>query len=123
MCRGVADGQGGRRFAKVALKPEAAARLAAVREYIESHWLEADAPVVYGFNTGVGPLKNLRISPEDNDRFQRNLMISHAADIGDPAPEEVLRPHAHPAQLLAKGVSGCGPRCGGLIARLNHVHP
>lgn len=105
--RGQVDEAGTRRHAPVALAEAARERIVKVRRFIDDNWLSDDAPVVYGFNTGVGPLKDKRISAEDNDRFQHNLMLSHAADIGDPAPEEVVRATmVTRVNALAKGVSG-----------------
>jgi histidine ammonia-lyase len=62
-----------------------------VREYIDTHWLVEGAPATYGFNTGVGKLKDYAISQADNDRFQLNIVLSHCAGLGDPAPEDVVR--------------------------------
>lgn len=117
---------GKRQWATVSLDPKARQHVAEVRAYIEANWLSQDAPLVYGFNTGVGPLKNILISPEDNDLFQYNLAVSHAADIGDPAPEEVVRATLLTrANSLAKGVSGPRPEVlDRLVSMLNHgIHP
>ena len=62
-----------------------------VRNYIDTHWLTAGAPPIYGFNTGVGKLKDYPISPADNDRFQLNLVLSHCSGLGEPAPQDVVR--------------------------------
>ena len=98
---------GTRVYPKISLDPKQRAHVSEVRAYIEKNWLKADAPAVYGFNTGVGPLKNFRISPEDNDLFQYNLAVSHAATIGDPAPEDVVRASmVIVANVLVKGESG-----------------
>ena len=124
--RGVEDNQGNRQYARVSLAPIAVQRLKTVRSYIESNWLNDEAPVIYGFNTGVGPLKNIRISAQDNEQFQYNLMISHAADFGEPAPEEVVRATMLTrANSLAKGVSGVRPEViNRFIEMLNRgVHP
>lgn len=61
------------------------------REYIEENWLTENAPATYGFNTGVGKLKDYKISQADNDRFQRNIVLSHCSGIGEPASEEIVR--------------------------------
>ena len=126
VCRGIDDGRGGRRYPQVILSEESRRRLAEVREYIDRCWLSEDAPPVYGFNTGVGPLKDLRISSADNDRFQLNIALSHAADFGDPAPEEVVRGTLlSRINSLAKGVSGIRPEVvDRLVAMLNAgIHP
>jgi len=46
---------------------------------------------VYGVNTGLGDLVRVTIPPEDVVQLQENLIRSHAAGVGDPIPEEVVR--------------------------------
>ena len=62
-----------------------------IRKYIDEHWMAGDAPSIYGFNTGVGKLKDMNISPEQNDLFQKNIILSHCACLGEPASEELTR--------------------------------
>lgn len=63
--------------------------------------------VVYGINTGFGPLCTTRINAADTQLLQENILKSHAVGIGDPiAPRLsklmlVLKVHA-----LAQGYSG-----------------
>jgi histidine ammonia-lyase len=45
----------------------------------------------YGINTGFGSLSNKRIEPDDLENLQRNLIRSHAAGVGDPLEDEVVR--------------------------------
>ncbi|MBC2805940.1 histidine ammonia-lyase [Rhizobium ruizarguesonis] len=80
-----------RQGAKVALADAARAEIIKVRNYIEENWLTENAPPTYGFNTGVGKLKDYAISQADNDRFQRNIVLSHCSGIGEPASEEIVR--------------------------------
>lgn len=111
---------------EVQLHDRAREKLKEVRSYIESHWLLDDAPPIYGFNTGVGPLKDIRISPEENLLFQERLIESHCAGTGDPAPEEILRgTMLIRANALAQGVSGIRPEViDRLLSMLNKgVHP
>lgn len=62
---------------------------------------------VYGVNTGFGPLCTTRISEEEVQLLQLNILKSHSVGVGDPIPDEVaklmliLKVHA-----LAKGHSG-----------------
>ena len=65
--------------------------LAATRTFIETHWMRDDAPLVYAFNTGVGSFKDARILLGDMERYQRHLILAHAAGVGEPLPEEVVR--------------------------------
>lgn len=62
-----------------------------VREYIEKNWMKSDAPPIYGFNTGVGKLKDYNISMQENDIFQKNIVMSHCGGVGEPASEEIVR--------------------------------
>ena len=65
------------------------------------------APAVYGFNTGVGKLKDYTISQADNDRFQLNIVLSHCSGIGEPAPQDVVRAMlAIRINAFCQGVSG-----------------
>ena len=65
---------------------------------------------VYGINTGFGSLARLRIPQESLNQLQRNLIRSHAAGVGSPAPRDVARATVLlRANALAKGASGCRP--------------
>jgi len=62
---------------------------------------------VYGINTGFGALASVKISPEKTKELQRNIILSHAAGVGEPAPKEVVRGMMlYRANSLAKGFSG-----------------
>lgn len=75
------------------------------RHLIEQ-WLHGDDPV-YGVNTGFGAFATTRISHEQTQQLQQNLILSHSAGVGEPIPPEITR-----AMLLlrinalAKGYSG-----------------
>ena len=75
----------------VLLSAESRQRLATARQYVEDHWLKADARPIYGFNTGVGKLKDSAIALEQIDLFQEMLINSHSAGVGKPLPEDVVR--------------------------------
>ncbi|TVR01613.1 MAG: aromatic amino acid lyase [Spirochaetaceae bacterium] len=70
---------------------ESRTRLQQVREYVEREWLVPNAPPIYGFNTGLGKLKDSAISVENIERFQQMLVHSHSAGVGEPLPEDVIR--------------------------------
>lgn len=38
---------------------------------------------IYGINTGFGKLASVRISPQDTETLQRNLILSHCCGVGD----------------------------------------
>src|ERR1700712_4579273 len=80
-----------RNRADVALSDTAEINLVLNRRFITDNVLVDDAPLMYAFNTGVGALKNQRISAADIARFQRNLIHSHSASTGDSMPDEVVR--------------------------------
>ena len=46
---------------------------------------------VYGINTGFGKLASVRIGDTDLETLQRNIVLSHAAGVGDPMPVPVAR--------------------------------
>jgi histidine ammonia-lyase len=111
---------------EVGLAEEARKRVEKARRYVESTWLRENAPPIYGFNTGLGKLKDSAIPVNQIRQFQRMLVNSHSAGLGEPFPEEVMR-----ATMLlrinafAKGHSAPRPAViDRLIAMLNlGVHP
>ena len=113
-------------YPEVKIAKDALENLQKVREFIEKNWLVEDAPAIYGFNTGVGKLKDSRISILENDKFQKLIIESHCAGIGEPAPEDVVRATmVMRANALVKGVSGIRPEVvERLLLMLNRkVHP
>ena len=61
------------------------------RDYIEANWMHDEAPMMYSFNTGVGLLKDTRISVDHIELFQTQMIKAHAAGMGEPFSEEVSR--------------------------------
>jgi histidine ammonia-lyase len=51
----------------------------------------AKGDAAYGINTGFGLLAQTRIPAEQLELLQRNLLLSHAAGIGDALPDAVVR--------------------------------
>jgi histidine ammonia-lyase len=76
---------------QVEIAPRAREEICRVRQYIEEHWMTKNAPTIYGFNTGVGKLKDYTIGPDENDLFQTNIILSHSGCVGEPTSEEVVR--------------------------------
>jgi histidine ammonia-lyase len=71
---------------------------------------------VYGINTGFGKLASVRIGDADLARLQRNIVLSHAAGTGEPAPVPVIRlMMALKLASLAQGASGVRPEVVALI--------
>ncbi|MCJ7519325.1 MAG: aromatic amino acid lyase, partial [Anaerolineaceae bacterium] len=66
-----------------------------------------DENPVYGLNTGFGIFANQVISKRDNEKLNRNLIISHAVGTGEPLPREIVRATMLiRANALTKGYSG-----------------
>ena len=62
---------------------------------------------LYGVNTGFGKLAQTRIAADDLKTLQRNLVLSHAAGVGAPLGDEVVRlVMALKVASLARGHSG-----------------
>ncbi|MBS7538820.1 histidine ammonia-lyase [Ancylobacter lacus] len=62
---------------------------------------------VYGVNTGFGKLASVRIAAADLATLQRNIVLSHAAGVGEPMPVPVARlMMALKLASLAQGASG-----------------
>jgi histidine ammonia-lyase len=116
--------RGGR---KVALSDHARARMVAARRVVEAIQDGGDAaPAVYGVNTGFGFLADVRISAAEVRELQRNLIRSHAAGVGAPLSEPVVRAMLLlRAQVLALGHSGVRPEVGALLVEMLNagVHP
>ena len=67
----------------------------------------AKGDAVYGINTGFGKLASVRIGTEDLATLQRNIVLSHAAGVGEPLPAYVVRlAMALKLASLAQGASG-----------------
>jgi len=106
--------------AVVALGDDARRRMQAARAVVEA--AVALGEPAYGVNTGFGELSRVRIPAEDVVTLQRNLLMSHAAGVGDPLPEEVVRAMLLLlAASLSRGYSGVRPLVvEALVDLLNH---
>jgi histidine ammonia-lyase len=92
----------------VSLDPQSIEKMLRSRAVVE-RLAAADAPV-YGVNTGVGLLADVRVPQADLEQLQRNVIRSHAAGVGDPlARGEVRAMMLIRANVLAKGFSGIRP--------------
>lgn len=75
------------------------------REVIEQ--AVRDKKQVYGITTGFGALSEVYISAEKGKQLQKNILMSHAAGIGNPFPDEIVRGVlALMINSKAKGYSG-----------------
>lgn len=67
----------------------------------------ASGTPAYGINTGFGSLCTKPISADQLRELQRNLILSHAVGVGDPAPAQVVRwMMLFKILALSHGVSG-----------------
>ena len=97
-----------------------------VRKYVEKNWFSDAAPPRYGFNTGIGSLKNVRVSNADIETFQQRFVKSHSVGVGAPLDVEIVRgAMLLQANALSKGHSGVRPLLvDKLIEMLNKgLHP
>jgi histidine ammonia-lyase len=69
---------------------DALQRIERCREYLNRKMDEGDK-VYYGINTGFGALCTIRISNDDIEQLQENLVLSHACGIGNEVPSDIVR--------------------------------
>ena len=101
--RAVADG------AAVQLDPAAMPAIEAGARAVEAI-ITKGAPV-YGINTGLGKLASVHIASNDLATLQRNIVLSHAAGVGEPMRATTVRlMMALKLTSLGRGASGVRPR-------------
>jgi histidine ammonia-lyase len=106
------------------LRAKDRARIAAARTLADEIATLGDA--AYGINTGFGLLAQTRIPAEQIELLQRNLLLSHAAGVGEALPDPVVRLIlALKINALARGYSGTSTGLiDALLALLRHeVYP
>lgn len=82
--------------------------------------------VVYGITTGFGYMKDRKISQHEVELLQRNLIMSHAAGVGEPFSTPVARAMMLlRINALVKGFSGIRPEVVDLLVEMLNrgVHP
>ncbi len=113
-----------RRAAAARLDDDARARMGEARGVIEE--LVAAGEVVYGVTTGFGDLASSFVPAAQGEQLQENLLVSHAAGVGEAFPREIVRAMLLlRANTLALGHSGCRPELvDRLLAFLDRgIHP
>ncbi len=60
------------------------------RAYLDSKMKEEDK-TFYGINTGFGSLCNVKISNDDIEQLQENLVLSHACGMGNEVPQDIVK--------------------------------
>jgi histidine ammonia-lyase len=100
--RAIADG------AAVRLDPAALPAIEASARTVEA--IVAKGEPVYGINTGFGKLASVHVPPGDLATLQRNIVLSHAAGVGEPMrPANVRLMMALKLASLGRGASGVQP--------------
>ena len=109
-----------RRGARVELTDDSRAAIARARATVED--LVAKSTPVYGLSTGFGALAVRHIPVDRRAALQRSLIRSHAAGLGPPVEDEVVRAMMLlRTRTLAQGLSGVRPEVVDLLmALLNH---
>ncbi len=92
----------------VAIDPHALGEVERNFDFLKSY---AADKVIYGINTGLGPMAQYKISEEDHYELQYNLVRSHCTGSGNPFSEEMSRATTL-ARLhcLIQGYSGVHPQ-------------
>ena len=75
---------------RLELSEEAVDRIEKCRRYLDRKMSESDTPI-YGINTGFGALADVRVSREDLNKLQENLVMSHACGTGEEVPQEIVK--------------------------------
>ena len=78
-----------RNGAPVVVADEAWTRINSCRSFVERRI--ANHEPMYGITTGIGEFSETLLTPEQTLEFQKLLIYSHTAGIGDPLPVEVVR--------------------------------
>jgi len=74
---------------KVELHPDAKKRIVECRAMLEKKIVAHE--IMYGVNTGIGEFSEVVLNDDQIKDFQRYLIYNHAAGIGEPASEEIVR--------------------------------
>jgi histidine ammonia-lyase len=112
----VARGQDSAALASTSIQKMLASRAVVER-------LAAGDEPVYGVNTGVGLLADVRVPAADLEQLQRNVVRSHAAGTGDPlSAAEVRAMMLIRANVLAKGFSGIRPLVAERLCQMLEYH-
>jgi len=94
--------------AEVVLHHDVRARMLPARDVVER--AVAEDRTLYGVTTGFGALASVQIDPAEAEDLQVRLLRSHAAGVGDPLPDEIVRSMLLlRARTLAQGYSGVRP--------------
>ena len=74
----------------ITLDETSIANIEKCRAYLDRKMKE-DGKTFYGINTGFGSLCNVKISNDDIEQLQENLVLSHACGLGNEVPQEIVK--------------------------------
>ena len=109
---------------RIELSPEAVSRVARCADAVRR--LVAQGTVAYGITTGFGAFKDRVIPPDQVEKLQRNIIVSHAVGVGDPFDIPNTRAiMLIRANTLARGYSGIRPETLQLLLDMLNlgIHP
>ncbi len=90
---------------KLVLSDESVALIQKSKAFLDKKLAESEDPI-YGINTGFGALCDIKVSKAELSKLQENLVVSHACNIGDEIPQDIVRLMLLlKAHALAKGNS------------------
>ena len=75
---------------KLELSVDVKIKIKNCREYLSHKLWNTDA-MYYGINTGFGDLCNVKISPDQVEELQKNLVMSHACGMGEEVPQDIVK--------------------------------
>ena len=75
---------------KLQLSDESRDKIIACRNYLDNK-LKSNDELFYGINTGFGSLCNVKISADQIELLQENLVKSHACGVGAEVPQEIVK--------------------------------
>ncbi len=71
------------------LTDDAIKKVTSCRQKVET--MATSKNVVYGINTGFGPLCDVQITPDETSKLQENLLITHAVGVGNPIDKQLSK--------------------------------
>ncbi|MFA6027035.1 MAG: aromatic amino acid ammonia-lyase, partial [Ignavibacteriaceae bacterium] len=109
---------------KVKIKDSAIKKMVQSRKLVEE-WIAKD-DIIYGVTTGFGEFSNVKISHNEIEQLQENLIVSHAVGCGEPLPPFIVKiMMLLRVNALAKGYSGIRPATVQLLVEMinNNIIP
>ena len=101
--------------AEVVLGDDARNAIEKCRRYLDGK-VGAQSELIYGINTGFGSLCDTAIAPNDLEKLQRNLVLSHACGVGEEVPQEIVK-----RMLLLKALGLSHGNSGAQVATIERL--